>query len=251
MMPATKAPAFQFYPKDYLTDPNVRMMTFEQRGIYVELLCLCWLQGDLPGDVGELAKMTGLQRWRFDKAWVGIRRCFIENTGRLRHKRLDRERAVQQAFSAERSRSGKKGAERRWEASRDGSAIAEPLAEPMALDGSSSASASASAKKEKKTRKPRVFSGSSFSMTEKQHAVVIGPLGKSGDGFDYLPVYEAADAEWCRTQLPTDVLGALKLRVRQAFERQQPDMLPARDPVLVRMDEWAREADAGKAVANG
>ena len=144
-----KAPAFQFYPRDYLCDGNVRMMTFEQRGIYVELLALCWLEGDLPGDVGDLAKMTGLQRWRFDKAWLAIRPCFVEVNGRLRHKRLDAERAAQEAFTDERSNSGKRGAAARWGWQSDGSAIPEPMAPDASSSASASASASASTERKK------------------------------------------------------------------------------------------------------
>lgn len=35
----SKAPAFQFYPRDWLSSTSVRLMTFEERGILLELLC--------------------------------------------------------------------------------------------------------------------------------------------------------------------------------------------------------------------
>jgi hypothetical protein len=39
--PGGKSPAFQFYPKDFLTDENVRVMSLQERGAYITLLCLC------------------------------------------------------------------------------------------------------------------------------------------------------------------------------------------------------------------
>ena len=37
-----KAPAFQFYPKDFLADANVMAMNMEERGCHITLLCACW-----------------------------------------------------------------------------------------------------------------------------------------------------------------------------------------------------------------
>lgn len=42
-----KSPAFQFYPKDFLTDINVISMSLEERGAYITLLCYDWLEDGL------------------------------------------------------------------------------------------------------------------------------------------------------------------------------------------------------------
>ena len=39
-MPAMRLPAFQFYPSDWMTDPGVRALTHEERGIWMDLLCI-------------------------------------------------------------------------------------------------------------------------------------------------------------------------------------------------------------------
>ena len=54
-----KSPAFQFYPKDWLADPNVRAMTHAERGIYIDLLCSCWTEGSIPDDPEECARIAG------------------------------------------------------------------------------------------------------------------------------------------------------------------------------------------------
>jgi len=41
-----RAPAFPFYPKDWLSDPKVRALTDAQRGRYMDLLASMWEHGD-------------------------------------------------------------------------------------------------------------------------------------------------------------------------------------------------------------
>jgi len=105
-----KAPAFQFYPKDYQTDGKVRMMSWEARGVYVDLLCTYWLEGTLPADPKRLANMVGMTPRRFEKLWPQIAPCFEIDGESLKQKRLIREREKQKAYSEKQSENGKKGA---------------------------------------------------------------------------------------------------------------------------------------------
>lgn len=109
-MAREKVPAFQFYPKDFLSDENVLGMTYTERGIYITLLAVCWLQGSLPPPA-ELPDMLKLAAPRFEKLWHGrLSRCFDPNgDGRLHHKRLDEEREKQAAFRAKQAANGTKG----------------------------------------------------------------------------------------------------------------------------------------------
>ena len=45
-----KSPAFQFYPSDYTSSQRVRLLTLEEEGAYINLLCSCWLHGSIPAD---------------------------------------------------------------------------------------------------------------------------------------------------------------------------------------------------------
>ena len=110
-MAPEKSPAFQFYPKDYLTDPRVRAMTFEQRGLYWEAIGICWLEGSLPSDLGELAAILGCPKRRLEVVWPRIGLCFEAHGDRLTHKRLDKERSAQ-AESRDRRRDA---AQKRWD----------------------------------------------------------------------------------------------------------------------------------------
>lgn len=54
-----KAPAFQFYPADWLSSQRVSLMTLEEEGAYIRLLCYCWKNGELPNDPEQLARLIG------------------------------------------------------------------------------------------------------------------------------------------------------------------------------------------------
>jgi len=57
-----KAPAFQFYVRDWLSDPQLRMCCFAVRGMWMDFLCYMWLapeKGRLSGTVEGLARLIG------------------------------------------------------------------------------------------------------------------------------------------------------------------------------------------------
>lgn len=111
-MAREKSPAFQFYPKDFLTDEAVRLMSHTERGIYITLLSHCWLEGSLPADLPLLAKMVSVPAARFEKLWQGpLSSCFHQGTdGRLLQGRLEQEREKQESFRKVQSEKGKQSA---------------------------------------------------------------------------------------------------------------------------------------------
>ena len=57
-----KNPAFQWYPADWLRDPELRMASLVSRGIWMDLLCHMWAartRGELIGTVAQLAQLVG------------------------------------------------------------------------------------------------------------------------------------------------------------------------------------------------
>jgi uncharacterized protein YdaU (DUF1376 family) len=133
-MAKEKAPAFQFYPKDFLTDGNVAAMTLEQRGAYITLLSICWLEHSLPQDQQSLATMVGQPLRSFQKWWPGVERCFQVSGDRLVHGRLDKEREKQETHRRRQSDKGTKGAAKRWP--NDSTGIAAAIAEAIPDDSS-------------------------------------------------------------------------------------------------------------------
>jgi hypothetical protein len=57
-----KAPAFQFYVKDWLSDPQLKMASFATKGIWIDMICYMWSSpepGKIVGTESEIAKMLG------------------------------------------------------------------------------------------------------------------------------------------------------------------------------------------------
>lgn len=103
-----KSPAFQFYPKDFLSSSKVQRMSLTEVGIYILLLSRAWLDGSLPSDVAEIAKLVKVPTARFAKMWRGsLSECFIERAGRLVNARMEDERKKQADFRRRQSDNGK------------------------------------------------------------------------------------------------------------------------------------------------
>jgi len=65
-----KAPAFQFYVKDWLGDAELQMATSASRGIWINALCFMWEakdRGKLTGTIEELAKLLGSTNGDFEQ----------------------------------------------------------------------------------------------------------------------------------------------------------------------------------------
>jgi uncharacterized protein YdaU (DUF1376 family) len=193
-----KAPAFQFYPRDYLCDLNVRAMSYEQRGVYWELVSLCWLECGIPSDLNAIAKILGMKHSRLVKLWPGIAPCFVADGERLQHPRLNAERLEQEQFAASKSSAGKAGNDKRWGSQSDRKPSHSDTS-AIANDRSASASASSPASAFIGGARPRaVMSGgagggmnprdhlncrgngarcSRICVSEKQHGVLRGRMG--------------------------------------------------------------------------
>lgn len=160
----SKSPAFQFYPKDWLSSPKVQLMTPAQEGAYVRLLCYCWDSGDcsLPDDDAELAILSRLGEGWLNGGSAVVRKCFMPHPskpGHITNTRLLEEAEKQLAWQKKSSEGGKKSAEKRAEkkeSSKGGSGRAEPKAKrPLQPNGNSSSSfASSSAEKDSGTTVP-------------------------------------------------------------------------------------------------
>lgn len=131
----TKAPAFQFYPGDFLRDQHVMMMTYEERGIYITLLSSEWLEGSIPADLELLSKLLRISRDEMEQLWSAVGPCFVpisnKNKSRLINPRLKVERKKQKSYRNKQAKNARKGVEKRKENKKDLSAgTAKPGAKP-------------------------------------------------------------------------------------------------------------------------
>lgn len=110
---STRSPAFQFYPKDFLSSSRVQRMSLTEVGVYIVLLSHAWLAGGIPTEPNEIAKIVKVPAVRFAKMWRGaLSECFVKRGNVLINERLDKERRKQLAFREKQAAFGKKGGRR-------------------------------------------------------------------------------------------------------------------------------------------
>ncbi len=105
------SPAFQFYPKDWLTDIKVILMNPTQRGGYIQLLCHMWLSDDLRLPIISLPQLSGVSGEDLNT----VINCFtILDENYITHKRLIEEMEKQKENKVRRSAAGRKGMKSRY-----------------------------------------------------------------------------------------------------------------------------------------
>lgn len=148
-MSKSKPPAFQFYPGDWLSSPRVMLMTPEQEGAYVRLLCYDWSSDGIPDDDATLSVLSRLGEGWFKGGSTVVKGCFIphpEKPGFLTNNRLKEERKKQKEWAKKSSDGGIKSAQsRRNKKLKGGSICLEPnLNRPVEPNANSSSSSSSS-----------------------------------------------------------------------------------------------------------
>jgi len=126
-----KSPAFQFYPKDVLSDGNAMAMPAEAFGIYMRLLCYDWVDNGLCDDEKVWMRLGGYEHFTFSGDERGsddweiilsyLRPQFIPHPSRagfVTNRRLLKERANQ----TKRSEEAQKSANKRWAKVKDATA---------------------------------------------------------------------------------------------------------------------------------
>jgi len=150
-----KAPAFQFYPSDFLSDEHVALMTNQEVGCYIKLLCYCWKEGSIPKDTLKLSKLCGESDEKMGSMWPNIRPCFRLNGERYFHKRLDAERRKQKEWRKKSVKGGRHSARTRKDLRKGGST--EDSKGGSTLQSSSSSSITPIAPNDKTTKKEKLF----------------------------------------------------------------------------------------------
>jgi uncharacterized protein YdaU (DUF1376 family) len=108
-------PAFQFYPSDFLGDPSVMAMSLDERGAYITLLCVAWMEGGIPSEPSALRRLLRVSPKQFDRIWEAVKPCWRRGRkGRLVSPRMEQVRSEHRDFS----RKAKAAADLRWERER-------------------------------------------------------------------------------------------------------------------------------------
>ena len=83
---------YPHYAKDWMTSFNVMAMNYFEKGVYIDLLSMAWVNDGLPNDKAFVKQMLKLclEEWEAC-AWI-IDKCFYDDGTKYRNKRQEIER---------------------------------------------------------------------------------------------------------------------------------------------------------------
>ena len=102
-----KNPYMPLWVNDYMR--GTRLLTLEQKGLYMDILLELWLEGELTDDIGQLAKLFNVNSRTFKKIWEVLRVKFDVSNGRITHQRILKERLKMISKSEKNTLNGSKG----------------------------------------------------------------------------------------------------------------------------------------------
>ena len=100
---------FPFYYLDWLSDSSLAMMTYAEKGLFIDMLARCYNEDGLPADNKQLTRLFKCDQ---DDLTECVK-MFYEKDEKLFNKKLDDIKKDQRKISTERSKAGKKSAESR------------------------------------------------------------------------------------------------------------------------------------------
>lgn len=110
-----KAPAYQRYPKDYLSSMRVSSMTLEEEGVYNRLLDHAWLSEGIPDDPAKVARIVG--KGCTPELAASAMTMFIKHPTKpnwLVSERQEEVRKEMIEYRESKSKAGRKGMGNRW-----------------------------------------------------------------------------------------------------------------------------------------
>lgn len=135
-------PAFQLYASDFYMD--TASWSPNEVGIYFRLLMYEWVNGSIPNDNRQMARIAGCDPKTMEKSWVLCTgKKFSQNdSGEWENSRLEQTRKEQQEYREKLANSGRLGGLKTQEKARQESskASSKRLSENQALQSSSSPS---------------------------------------------------------------------------------------------------------------
>lgn len=243
----TTAPAFQFYPSDFLGSPEVHAMSLTEVGAYIKLLGFCWDMDGLPTDHNKLASMLRIPRSRFDRLWKGpLGDCFQELSGKYRNGRLDRERYKQKSYARRQSDNAKS----RWNKDR-GDATALPpkksgtpvamlsdLQSPSPTSVPTTKNVVGTARAQSLIARRRMDAAFEYGRLYVPQRAHTDLSALHPDGFNLFPWYERVSEDWTNGAHKDDSPGADMIKFWKA--RHDEEWPPAVTPASAKVPAWAR-----------
>lgn len=104
-------PYYKWEVQAYRATREVQRMTWQQRGMYRELLDECWVEGGFPNKAAAIAEIIGCTVEELNEAWPTLKQRFVlDETTRVWHnERLDSVRTEADMLRVKRALAGKAG----------------------------------------------------------------------------------------------------------------------------------------------
>jgi hypothetical protein len=104
------APAYQEYAASMLANVKFRLMGIPERGLLYTMRLECWVNGQVPSDPSQLAKVLGLDSQAVKECLPAMKAFFDERDGMLFSPELDDYRKHLEDARQKKIEGGKKGA---------------------------------------------------------------------------------------------------------------------------------------------
>lgn len=151
---SSKSPAFRFYANDFFQ--GTFMMSLQEVGAYIRLLCYEWDNGSIPDDPAERARIMGCSKGQEAVLWNRVEKKFTLAADGYINDRLEEERRKQFEYRRRQSDRGIAGATGRWKrkhSQSDGTSNGASIPQAMLADGLSFSSSSSSSKEQEQIPK--------------------------------------------------------------------------------------------------
>jgi len=117
--------SYPVYVSDWRDSETRMRLNLAERGLLWELIFYAAKEGSLPVERDALVSIAGIRGRDFDRAWVKVRHCFVQVSGRLHHPKVDRTIEAMDDYRRKQRESGLNGAKARWQPHSD------PISDPM------------------------------------------------------------------------------------------------------------------------
>lgn len=105
-------PYFPLYAANILASRSFKLMTLEQRGLWITIMMECWVNGSVPSDMPSLSKYLGIPLEDIERSLTQIQFGFLEHKGgELISPELEGYRSKFLESRLKQSDGGKKGSE--------------------------------------------------------------------------------------------------------------------------------------------
>ncbi|MBT8536882.1 hypothetical protein G6715_03700 [Polynucleobacter paneuropaeus] len=112
-------PFFPLYAANVLASKPFKMMTTEERGLWITIQMECWVNGSVPSDLKDLAKYLGVGHDEVQRSFSQKQFSFLQNVGNeLKSPELEEQRKKYMDGREQQRLGGIEGAKRKAEKER-------------------------------------------------------------------------------------------------------------------------------------